>query len=93
MRVASPVDKYKALYSKWVARWLTVLPNYLDHLCNLELNGAAQGIITLSDLSGKVIGTYPATTRSIDMRNVANGMYFVTFSDGVNRIAQRVVRQ
>ena len=67
-------------------------PSPVTETLNLELNGAAQGIITLSDLSGKVIGTYPATTRSIDMRNIANGMYFVTFSDGVNRIAQRVIR-
>jgi hypothetical protein len=69
-----------------------VFPNPVAETLNINLSGADKGSITLSDLSGKVLGVYSADTRSIDMRNYAAGVYFATFSNGSQRIAQRVIR-
>lgn len=69
-----------------------VFPNPVAGNLNIALSGADKGSITLSDLSGKVIGVYASDTRSIDMSRFAAGVYFATFSNGINKIAQRVVK-
>jgi hypothetical protein len=70
-----------------------VYPNPVSETLNFSLNGSDKGIVTLSDMSGKVIGTFNvAEVRSISVRNLAAGVYFATYTDGVNRIAQRVIR-
>jgi hypothetical protein len=70
----------------------SVYPNPVAETLNIALSGADKGSITLSDLSGKVIGVYTAETRSIDMSRFAAGVYFATFSNGSQRITQPVVR-
>jgi hypothetical protein len=69
-----------------------VYPNPASEILFINLIGADKGSITLSDLSGKVIGVYSAETRSIDMSRFAAGVYFATFSNGSERITQRVIR-
>ncbi len=69
-----------------------VFPNPVAETLNIALSGADKGSITLSDLSGKVLGVYSAETRSINMSNFAAGVYFATFSNGSQRITQRVIR-
>jgi hypothetical protein len=69
-----------------------VFPNPVAETLNINLSGADKGSITLSDLSGKVLGVYSAETRSINMSNFAAGVYFATFSNGSQRITQRVIR-
>jgi hypothetical protein len=71
----------------------SVFPNPVAEVLNIALSGADKGSITLSDLSGKVLGLYSAETRSIDMSQFAAGVYFATFSNGSQRITQRVIRQ
>jgi hypothetical protein len=71
----------------------TVFPNPVSETLVIALNGADKGNVVLSDMSGKVLGVYNVTeTRSISMRNLSAGVYFATFTDGVNRITHRVVR-
>jgi hypothetical protein len=70
----------------------SVFPNPVAETLNIALSGADKGSITLSDLSGKVLGVYSAETRSIDMSQFAAGVYFATFSNGSQRIAQRVIK-
>lgn len=71
----------------------TVFPNPVGETLNFSVQGSDKGIVTLSDLSGKVIGTYNvAEVRSIAVGHLAAGVYFATYTDGVNRIAQRVIR-
>ncbi len=71
----------------------SVFPNPVAETLNFSLSGADKGSVVLSDMSGKVIGIYNvAETRSISVRNLAAGVYFATYTDGVNRITQRVVR-
>jgi 23S rRNA U2552 (ribose-2'-O)-methylase RlmE/FtsJ len=70
-----------------------VYPNPVSETLFIALNGADKGNVVLSDMSGKVLGVYNvAETRSINMRNLSAGVYFATFTDGINRITQRVVR-
>jgi hypothetical protein len=69
-----------------------VFPNPVAETLNIALSGANKGTITLSDLSGKVLGVYSAETRSINMSSFAAGVYFATFSNGSQRITQRVIR-
>ena len=70
----------------------SVYPNPVAETLNIALSGADKGSITLSDLSGKVIGVYTAETRSINMSSFAAGVYFATFSNGEQRITHRVIR-
>lgn len=69
-----------------------VYPNPVAETLNIALSGADKGSITLSDLSGKVLGVYNANTRSINMNQFAAGVYFATFSNGSQRITQRFIR-
>ena len=71
----------------------TVFPNPVSETLFIALNGADKGSVVLSDMSGKVLGVFNVTeTRSINMRNLSAGVYFATFTNGVNRITHRVVR-
>jgi hypothetical protein len=70
----------------------SLYPNPVAATLHIALSGADKGSITLSDLSGKVIGVYTAETRSINMSRFAAGVYFATFSNGSQRIAQRVIK-
>jgi hypothetical protein len=71
----------------------TVFPNPVSETLFIALNGADKGNVVLSDMSGKVLGVFNVTeTRSINMRNLSAGVYFATFTNGVNRITHRVVR-
>jgi len=70
-----------------------VYPNPVSETLFFALNGADKGSVVLSDMSGKILGVYNvAETRSINMRNLSAGVYFATFTNGVNRITNRVVR-
>jgi len=76
-----------------VAVAFNVFPNPAVEILNFSLSGAEKGSVVLSDMSGKVLGIYNvAETRSISVRNLSAGVYFATFTDGVNRITHRVVR-
>jgi hypothetical protein len=70
----------------------SLYPNPVAETLNIALSGADKGSITLTDLSGKVLGMYAADTRSIDMSRFAAGVYFATFSNGEQRITHRVIR-
>jgi hypothetical protein len=70
----------------------SLYPNPVVATLHIALSGADKGSITLSDLSGKVLGIYSADTRSIDMSRFAAGVYFATFSNGEQRITHRVIR-
>jgi hypothetical protein len=70
----------------------SVYPNPVAETLNIALSGADKGSITLTDLSGKVLGIYSPDTRNIDMSRFAAGVYFATFSNGSQRITQPVVR-
>jgi hypothetical protein len=70
----------------------SVYPNPVAETLNIALSGADKGSITLTDLSGKVIGVYTAETRSINMSSFAAGVYFATLSNGEQRITHRVIK-
>lgn len=70
-----------------------VFPNPVNETLNFSVAGSDNGTVTLSDLSGKVIGVYNvAEVRSISVSNLAAGVYFATYTNGVNRIAHRVIK-
>lgn len=70
-----------------------VFPNPVNETLNFAVAGSDNGVVTLSDLSGKVIGVYNvAEVRSISVSNLSAGVYFATYTNGVNRIAQRVIK-
>jgi hypothetical protein len=71
----------------------SVFPNPVSETLFFALNGADKGNVVLSDMSGKVLGVFNvAETRSISMQNLSAGVYFATFTNGVQRITHRVVR-
>lgn len=67
-------------------------PNPVTETLHIAINGTDAGSITLSDLSGKVLGVFSSDTRSINLQAYAPGMYFATFSNGNVRITQCVIR-
>lgn len=68
-----------------------VYPNPVSETLNITLSGAEKGSITLTDMSGKVLGIFTADTRSINMQPFAPGVYFATFSNGSQNITHRVI--
>lgn len=70
-----------------------VYPNPVQENLLFQILNADKGVITLSDMSGKMLGTYNAAeVKSIDMSRFTAGMYLVSFTDGLNRITHRVVK-
>jgi hypothetical protein len=70
-----------------------VFPNPFVGELSFRVNNADRGMISVSDLNGKMIGVYDAAqVRSISANNLSAGVYFATFTDGVNRITQRIVK-
>jgi hypothetical protein len=70
----------------------SLYPNPVAATLNIALSGTDKGSISLTDLSGKVLGIYSADTRSIDMSRFAAGVYFATFNNGEQRITHRVIK-
>lgn len=68
-----------------------VYPNPAAETLHIALSGTQKGSITLTDMSGKVLGVYTADTRSINMQSFAPGVYFATFSNGSQNITHRVI--
>ncbi|MBU6324023.1 MAG: T9SS type A sorting domain-containing protein, partial [Bacteroidetes bacterium] len=70
-----------------------VYPNPVKEQLFFQLQNADKGVVTLSDMSGKMLGMFNAAeVKTIDMSNLTPGMYLVSFTDGLNRITQRVVK-
>lgn len=69
-----------------------VFPNPFAGELSFRVSNATRGIISVSDLNGKTIASFDAGVRSANLGNLSAGVYVVTFSDGVNRIAQRVIK-
>jgi hypothetical protein len=69
-----------------------VFPNpFAGELC-FRVSNASRGVISVSDLNGKTIASFDAGVRSANLSNLSAGVYVVTFTDGINRIAQRVIK-
>jgi len=70
-----------------------VYPNPAAETLNFRVVNADKGVITLSDMNGKVYGTYNAAeVNSVNISNLSAGVYMVTFTDGLNKITHRVVK-
>jgi hypothetical protein len=68
-----------------------VFPNPVAGTLNLEVINADKGVITISDLTGKIFGTYNAAeVKSIDFSAFARGLYLVNFTDGLVNITHRI---
>lgn len=68
-----------------------VYPNPVGETLHLSISGTNKGSITLTDMSGKILGVFSADTRSISMQPFAPGVYFATFSNGSQNITHRVI--
>ncbi len=70
-----------------------VYPNPVNDILNVRVINANKGVVVLSDIQGKVYGTFNAAeVKSINFAAMSAGVYMVTFTDGVNKIAHRVVK-
>jgi hypothetical protein len=69
-----------------------VYPNPVNDVLNVRVINANKGVVVLSDIQGKVYGTFNAEVKSINFSAMSAGVYMVTFTDGVNKIAHRVVK-
>lgn len=70
-----------------------VYPNPVQNVLNLQVQNADKGVVTLSDMSGKMLGMFNAAeVKTVDMSNLSPGMYIVSFTDGLNNIRHRVIK-
>jgi hypothetical protein len=70
-----------------------VYPNPVQGVLNLQVQNADKGVVTLSDMSGKMLGMFNAAeVKTVDMSNLSPGMYLVSFTDGLNNIRHRVIK-
>jgi hypothetical protein len=70
-----------------------VYPNPVQGVLNLQVQNADKGVVTLSDMSGKMLGMFNAAeVKTLDMSNLSPGMYIVSFTDGLNNIRHRVIK-
>jgi len=70
-----------------------VYPNPVQDVLSFQIQQADKGVVTLSDMSGKMLGMYnSAEVKTIDMSKLTPGMYLVSFTDGLNKITHRVVK-
>jgi len=69
-----------------------VFPNPFAGELSFRVSNANRGVISVTNLNGKTIATFDAGVRSANLGNLSAGVYVVTFTDGVNRIAQRVIK-
>jgi hypothetical protein len=68
-----------------------VFPNPVAGILNLEVINADKGVVTISDLTGKIFGTFNAAEiKSIDFSAFARGLYLVNFTDGLVNITHRI---
>lgn len=68
-----------------------VFPNPVSGMLRLEVINTDKGVVTVSDLTGKILGIYNAAeVKNIDFSSFANGLYMVKFTDGLVSITHRV---
>ncbi len=68
-----------------------VYPNPVANTLNMEVINADKGVVTVSDMTGKILGTYNAAeVKSIDFSAFARGLYLVNFTDGLVNITHRI---
>jgi len=64
-------------------------PNPVNGFLNVALVNADKGVITVSDMTGKILGVYNAAkTKGIDFSGFATGLYNVTFTNGLVNISR-----
>lgn len=57
-----------------------IYPNPTNGIFTISLNNdMVLSDISIIDITGKIINTYPAQSKDIDVTNLTNGVYFVTF--------------
>lgn len=72
----------------------SIYPNPASDVVNLRLPENAKGVITLSDLNGKVYGSFQAgQVQRIQVSHLSAGMYLLSYSDGLRVQTQRFVKQ
>lgn len=72
----------------------SIYPNPASDVVNLRLPENAKGAITLSDLNGKVYGSFQAgQVQRIQVSHLSAGMYLLSYSDGLRVQTQRFVKQ
>lgn len=72
----------------------SIYPNPASDVVNLRLPENAKGVITLSDLNGKVYGSFQAgQVQRIQVSHLSSGMYLLSYSDGLRVQTQRFVKQ
>jgi uncharacterized protein YjdB len=74
---------------------IVVYPNPAKSFIQIQLNKlVGKGDITIADLTGKVIHTQILSlgTNTIDITNLSNGMYFVTYTSNNERVVKRFIK-
>lgn len=63
---------------------LEVFPNPTDGILNIE--GELTYPISITDLSGRVVGEYPAGSPQIDLSDLNSGVYLLRIGDRVEKV-------
>ena len=72
----------------------SIYPNPANDVVNLRLPENAKGVITLSDLNGKVYGSFQAgQVQRVQVSHLSAGMYLLSYSDGLRVQTQRFMKQ
>ncbi|MBU6324187.1 MAG: T9SS type A sorting domain-containing protein [Bacteroidetes bacterium] len=70
---------------------MQVFPNPAQNRFAISLEHAASGVVSVSDLNGRILFTGNAqSTQWIDCSSWSSGIYLVRFTDGINSITRRI---
>ena len=74
------------------AKDITIYPNPVTDIINLELNDAPVKKITLHNTLGQVILTSNGDLKQLNTQNLVAGTYFLRLSDGANVVTRKVLK-
>jgi len=78
------------IIQKSITSKIDIFPNPAKNIINLQYNNLHIQSLTLTDLSGRVIKTFPAESKSLNVSGVAAGLYFLQVKAKEGTVAEKV---
>ncbi len=72
---------------------VSIYPNPAQDILTIESEGVIVDKIYVQDVTGNIVKTVIANTNTIDISELANGIYFIKLMDSENNITKKFVKQ